>query len=590
MADRAWLAEHRYRAVLEVRDGSPVTEVALRYGVSRQTVYAWRGRFERDGIAGLQEASRRPHSSPRRMAADIEALVCELRREHPRWGARRIRFELSRLEVQPVPGRATIHRALARNGLVRPQDQQHKRKYRRWQREAPMQLWQIDIVGGVHLADGREAKLVTGIDDHSRFVVIAELVLRPAGRAVCEAFAAALARYGVPAEVLSDNGKQFTGRSTKPVPAEVLFERLCRENGITQRLTKVRSPTTTGKIERWHRSLREELLDQVAPFESVTAARQAITAWVHTYNYFRPHQALDMACPASLFRPASPAASTAVVPQASSAPPAMTTLPVQAPPTRPPGSGAVELDLAVPAAGVAALAGHQQVWLGPAYAGRVVTIWADDRSVHVLLDGHHLKTVSSRLDAHHLQQLRMRGGRPAGPPPAAPALPARNGRTRLPAGTAVETDRIVQRNGIIQLAGQSFTVHPGLVGQRITLRLDDHLMHAIAGGQHIKTWPLPIPASQRSSTRGARPATSPLPAVLSRTPLQARRRVPADGVIMVARQRLRVGAAHAGKIVTIVAEQTHFRVLDGEQEISLHPRTTSRSITRFKAYATPRSE
>jgi transposase InsO family protein len=95
------------------------------------------------------------------------------------------------------------------------------------------------------------------------------------GRAVCEAFAEALG--GVPAEVLTDNGKQVTGRFTKPVPAEVLFERMCRENGISQRLTKRCSPTTTGKIERWHRTLREELLDQVAPFESFSAAQEAIT-------------------------------------------------------------------------------------------------------------------------------------------------------------------------------------------------------------------------------------------------------------------------------------------------------------------------
>jgi hypothetical protein len=101
----------------------------------------------------------------------------------------------------------------------------------------------MDIMGGVFLAGGREFKLVTGIDDHSRLVVIAE----PSGRAVCAAFTAAMARYGVPSKVLTDNGKQFTGRFTKPLPAEVLFERVCREHGITQRLTKPGSPTTTRK-------------------------------------------------------------------------------------------------------------------------------------------------------------------------------------------------------------------------------------------------------------------------------------------------------------------------------------------------------
>ena len=85
-----------------------------------------------------------------------------------------------------------------RNGLVKPQEQQHKRQYRRWQRDAPMQLWQLDIVSGVPLSDGRSAKLVTGIDDHSRFIVICAVVMVPSGRAVCEAFAAAMRRYGVP--------------------------------------------------------------------------------------------------------------------------------------------------------------------------------------------------------------------------------------------------------------------------------------------------------------------------------------------------------------------------------------------------------
>lgn len=144
--------------------------------------------------------------------------------------------------------------ALVRNGLVEPQAQRHKRRYRRWQREAPTHLWQLDLVGGIYLADGRECKLLTGIDDHSRFVVIAALLV-PGGRAVCEAFTAGMRTYGVPSEVLTDNGKQFTRRFTRSRPAEVLFERVCRENGITARLTKPCTPTTTGKIWRPCRGL-----------------------------------------------------------------------------------------------------------------------------------------------------------------------------------------------------------------------------------------------------------------------------------------------------------------------------------------------
>ena len=233
--DQQALAEYRYRAVREVLGGSPIGEVAERYGTSRQSLHSWRKRFEAEGMPGLVDRSRRPKTSPSRVDAEVEAVICQLRREHPRWGARRIVLRARPARAGAVPGRATVHRVLARNGLVRPQEQQHKRKYRRWQRDAPMQLWQLDIVGGVPLADGREAKMVTGIDDYSRFVVISAVVAVPSGRAVCEAFAAAMRRYGVPFEVLTDNGKQFTGRHIRPQPVEVLFERVCRENGIVQR-------------------------------------------------------------------------------------------------------------------------------------------------------------------------------------------------------------------------------------------------------------------------------------------------------------------------------------------------------------------
>jgi transposase len=112
--DWAWLVEQRYRAVLEVLDGSPVSEVAVRYGVSRQSVYSWRSRHAAAGVDELREASRRPRTSPARLASETEALVCELRRAHPRWGARRIAFEVAQRGVMPAPSRATVHRVLVR--------------------------------------------------------------------------------------------------------------------------------------------------------------------------------------------------------------------------------------------------------------------------------------------------------------------------------------------------------------------------------------------------------------------------------------------------------------------------------------------
>ena len=278
------VVEQRYRAVLEAAAGVPVTEVAERFGVSRQSVHAWIRRYEQDGLGGLMDRSRRPESCPHQVSAEVEAAVCELRREHPRWGPLRLAHELGRAGMSLVPSRMSVYRVLVRHGLIEPQPRKRPRdSYMRWERDAPMALWQMDLVGGIFLADGTEAKLVTGVDDHSRFCVICQVVVRATGRAVCLAFAAALRQFGVPGEVLTDNGKQFTDRFGKG--GEVLFDRICRDNGIVHRLTQPRHPTTTGKIERFHGSLRRELLDDAVPFADLAAAQAAIDGWVRRVQH-----------------------------------------------------------------------------------------------------------------------------------------------------------------------------------------------------------------------------------------------------------------------------------------------------------------
>lgn len=164
-----------------------------------------------------------------------------------------------------------------------------------------MELWQMDVVGGVLLADGTQCKVLTGIDDHSRFVVCAGVMARATSRAVCAHFAAAMKTYGVPQELLTDNGKVFTGRFGLR-DTEVLFDRICRENGIDHLLTAPRSPTMTGKIERFHRTLRSEFLTG-RTFDHLGAAQAALDAWVRSYNTQRPHQGIGMDTPASRFSP-----------------------------------------------------------------------------------------------------------------------------------------------------------------------------------------------------------------------------------------------------------------------------------------------
>ncbi|TMB88799.1 MAG: IS481 family transposase [Chloroflexi bacterium] len=295
------VTEQRYKAVLAVlAEGRTVGEVASQWGVCRQTMHRWLARYESDGLEGLGNRSCRPVHCPHQTPAQVEAVLLEMRRAHAYWGARRIAFELARKGVEPVPSESAVYRCLVRAAVIDPMTRRRRREtWKRWERGAPMELWQLDVVHGFALADGSAAKALTGIDDHSRYCVSARLMLRERTQAVCDGFSSALRTYGLPAQVLTDNGKVFTGRFAQP-PVEVLFDRICRENGVDHILTQPRSPTTTGKIERFHRSLRVEFNTRQV-FRNLKTAQQALDEWVTYYNTQRPHQALGDATPASRF-------------------------------------------------------------------------------------------------------------------------------------------------------------------------------------------------------------------------------------------------------------------------------------------------
>jgi transposase InsO family protein len=299
------LVEQRHQAVLEVLAGSTVGSVALRYGVARQTVHRWLRRYADGGLAGLVDQPSRPATCPHQMAPAVEARIVELRLAHPGWGPRTLGHRLALEGVTPLPGRSSIYRALVRHRLIEPHPRRRKRAdYRRWERSRAMELWQMDIMGGVRLTDGRELKVITGIDDHSRYCVSAALALRATARPVCEALLAALERHGAPEQLLTDNGKVFTARFGRGT-GEVLFDRLCREHGIRHLLTAPRSPTTTGKVERFHKTVRAEFLGE-RTFASLEEAQAALDAWVAHYNSERPHQGIGMVAPAERFALAHP--------------------------------------------------------------------------------------------------------------------------------------------------------------------------------------------------------------------------------------------------------------------------------------------
>ncbi len=444
-----------------------------------------------------------------------------------------------------------------------------------------MLLWQMDIVGGVMLVDAvtgelTEAKIVTGVDDHSRYCVIASVVERATGRAVCVAFARALQTFGVPQEVLTDNGKQFTDRFGQG--GEVLFDRICRENGIAHRLTQPASPTTTGKVERFHQTLRRELLDDCGAFESIEAAQTALNAWVEEYNSSRPHQALGMQSPADRFTPVSeqerdvlgvrvpgvlslvPQQRTApVIPDPAEMPPAPASPPEVVPAAVSAGVVPVEFERVVPPSGNLQVAG-KQFWLGPARSGLTVTFWADTQVIHLLIAGARIKTVRSHLSVADLVVLAARGGRSAGPSP-------------LPAGDteAFEVDRVVNNSGLVGLGGHQVLAAEILGGRAVSIRIDGETLSFFdpTSRELLRVRPNPLSSEEVRRLRGLRPAgPPPRPAV---EPVRVQRRISTQGTIMVCRQVVSLGRTYAGQTVAVhVAETTITVELDGQVRVTLH--------------------
>ena len=579
------VVEQRYRAVLEVKAGVPVTEAAARAGVSRQSVHAWVRRYEQGGLGALADRPKRPDTCPHQMSAQVEAAVCEMRREHPKWGPLRLAHELGKAGVVPVPSRMSVYRVLVRHGLIEPGPRKRPRdSYLRWERDEPMALWQLDIVGGVFLADGTEAKVVTGVDDHSRYCVIASVAARATGRAVCLAFAAALRAFGVPGEVLTDNGKQFTDRFGKG--GEVLFDRICRDNGIVHRLTQPRSPTTTGKIERFHGSLRRELLDDAVPFADLPAAQAAVDAWVREYNTTRPHQAIGMAVPADRFSTTRAEAERELLPlrlpavlALAPAPPGPADPPQAEPqtpgtavPDSPYHGGPVEFARPVPPSGNMEVLG-KQFWLGTGRAGMMVTFWASTEVIHLTIARARIKSVRSHLSAADLAKLAASGGRPAGPPPIPAAEP----------GAAIEVDRAVSKDGHVSLGGRYYIAAEILGGTMVSIRIEQTTLMFFDPATRVllRTRPSPLSWDQARLLRGARPAGPPPRP--STEPVTVQRVASNTGVIMVTGQKIALGRIHARQIVTVHVAADTITIDLASDDTRTVRRTTTQPVRSIKA-------
>ncbi|UHS62296.1 IS481 family transposase [Agrobacterium vaccinii] len=289
------LDQRREFVMLASLDGANVSALCRRFGISRQTGYVWLRRVQAG--EAVQDRSRRPHSSPRRTPDDVERRVLDIRDEHPAWGARKIARRLQDLAMEPLSA-STIHAVLTRHDRIGQQTKERMANGR-FEREAPNLLWQMDFKGRIRMACGNWCYPLTIIDDHSRFAIAIEACLDERLGTVRSRLETILRRYGLPMAIYCDNGNPWdTGVPNQWTRLWVWLLKL----GIELIHSRPYHPQGRGKNERFHRSLKAEVID-FATFSDQAHAQKAFDRWRDIYNHHRPHEAIGMAVQASRYRP-----------------------------------------------------------------------------------------------------------------------------------------------------------------------------------------------------------------------------------------------------------------------------------------------
>lgn len=277
------------------RSGLPADQFAALVGVARHTLHAWKRRFDEEGPAGLSDKPRGWRGGSRLSEATKRAILM-LKQAHPEWGSERISDVLYRSDgFQASAGAVT--RVLKENGYesVAQPTTPHAPKVTRFERATPNQLWQTDLFTFLLKRENRRVWLVVFMDDHSRFITGYGLWASCGGALVREVLDAAILQYGLPEEVLTDNGPQYaTWRGTSA------FSKHLQRKGIKHLLAHPRRPQTLGKVERFWGSLWRECLVE-AVFQHLGDARQRVGLFIDHYNFHRPHQGLDGLVPADRF-------------------------------------------------------------------------------------------------------------------------------------------------------------------------------------------------------------------------------------------------------------------------------------------------
>jgi len=283
--------------MLAQQESNNFSRLCRRFGISRKTGYKWLRRHQTQGTVGLADHSRRPQSSPQQTTAIIEERIVKLRQTHPAWGARKLRRRLLDQGWQTLPAPSTVSAILRRQGLLLPATEAATGPWQRFERAAPNELWQMDFKGHVPCRDGRCHPL-TVLDDHSRYAVVLAACADERGTTVQTRLTAAFRRYGLPWQMLMDNGSPWGGDTTSPLTwLTVWLLRL----GIAISHGRPYHPQTQGKEERFHRTLKAELLGTELNWP-LAQCQAPFDHWRQIYNQERPHEALGLAVPAQRYQ------------------------------------------------------------------------------------------------------------------------------------------------------------------------------------------------------------------------------------------------------------------------------------------------
>ena len=282
------------------RSGLSARDFGALVGVSRHTLFDWKKKFDRLGPAGLSDQVR---GAPRgsRLTEPTQRAILMLKRAHPEWGCERIREVLLRGEGYSASPGAIAH-VLRENGyeLEEIETTPHPPAVQHFERARPNQLWQSDLFTFLLKRENRRVYLVVYLDDHSRFLVGYGVWASAGGALVREVLEAAIANFGAPEEVLTDNGPQYvTWRGTSA------FAKLLERRGIRHLVARPRRPQTLGKTERFWGTLWRECVE-AAVFLSLEDARRRVGHFIDHYNFQRPHQGIEGLVPADRYFAAAP--------------------------------------------------------------------------------------------------------------------------------------------------------------------------------------------------------------------------------------------------------------------------------------------